>query len=120
VVKLTELSMCGSDAASCQIALTTCYYWVTICKTVRSVLSDRCPTCLSVCLSGCDIAVLWPYGWTDKDETWHRGRLWPRSHCVRWGPSSPKGAQPLSAFQPISTVTNGWMDQYATWYGLRR
>jgi len=30
------------------------------------------PTCLS-CLSVCDIGVLWPNGWTDQDETWHRG-----------------------------------------------
>ena len=34
----------------------------------------------------------WPNGWMDQDETWHGGRprLQPR---VRWGPSSPKGAQ---------------------------
>ena len=54
--------------------------------------------CLSV-LSVCDVAVLWPNGWTDQDETWHAGNLgkprrWP--HCVRWGPSSPppKGHSP--------------------------
>ena len=47
------------------------------------MLSDRCPICLSVC----DVGVLWPNGWTDQDETWHAGRPWPRPHCVRWGPS---------------------------------
>jgi len=26
---------------------------------------------LSVCLSVCDVRVLWPNGWTDQDETWH-------------------------------------------------
>jgi len=25
----------------------------------------------------------------DQDATWYRGRLRPRWHCVRWGPSSP-------------------------------
>ena len=38
---------------------------------------------------------LWPKGWMDKDATWYESRPRPRSHCVRWGPSSspilPKG-----------------------------
>ena len=46
------------------------------CRTiVLSVLS-----CLSVTLTK---------RWMDQDETWHGGRPRPRSHCVRWGPSSP-------------------------------
>jgi len=40
----------------------------------------RCPVCLSAC-------------WMDQDETWHGGRPRPRPHCVRWAPSSFKGAQ---------------------------
>jgi len=55
------------------------------------MLSVRCLSCLSFCLSVCNVRALWPNGWTDQDETWHAG--WPRSwpHCVRWGPSpSPK------------------------------
>jgi len=55
------------------------------------MLSDRC---LSVCpvLSPppvCNVGVLWPNGWTDRDETWQAGRprFWP--YCVKWGPSSP-------------------------------
>ena len=28
-----------------------------------------CPVCLSVCLSVCDVGVLWPNGWADQDET---------------------------------------------------
>jgi len=37
---------------------------------------------LSVC-PVCEIAVLWPSGWLDQDETWraNRPRRWP--HCVR-------------------------------------
>jgi len=44
---------------------------------------------LSVCLSVCDVGVLWPNGWMDQDETWHAGRPQPWPHCVRWGLSSP-------------------------------
>jgi len=78
-------------------------FWATVCKTVRPMLPVRC---LSVCLSVCDVGVFWPNGWMDEDETWHGGRPRPRSHCVRWGPSSflPKGAQPPN-FRPMSIVT---------------
>ena len=34
------------------------------------MLSDRCPV-----LSVCD-DVLWPNGWMDQDQTWHRGMPW--------------------------------------------
>ena len=60
------------------------------------MLSVRClSVCLSV-LSVCDVRALWPNGWTDQDETWHKGRPRPWPHCVRWGPSSPspKGHSP--------------------------
>ena len=33
--------------------------------------------------------LLWPNGWMDQDGTSHGGRPWSRSHCARWGPSSP-------------------------------
>jgi len=68
-----------------------------------------------VCLSVCNVAVLWPNGWMDPDETWHAGRPWLSSHCVRWGPSSssPKGAQP-PIFGRYLLWPNGCMDQYAT------
>jgi len=81
-------------------------FWATVCKTVRPVLSVRC-------LSVCDVGVLWPnYGWMDEDETWHGGRPRPRSHCVRWGPSSllPKGAQP-PIFGPCLLWPNGCPSQ---------
>jgi len=38
---------------------------------------------LSVCLSVCNVGVLWPNGRTDQDETWHAGRPRPWTHCVR-------------------------------------
>jgi len=53
-------------------------FWATVCKTVRPKLSDRCP----VCLSDCDVGVLWPNGWLHQDETCrYRPRPWP--HCVK-------------------------------------
>ena len=33
--------------------------------------------------------LLWPNGWMDQDATWCGDRPRPRTHCVRWGPSSP-------------------------------
>jgi len=52
-----------------------------------------------VCLSVCDVGVLWPNGWTDEDETWRAGRPWPWPHCVRWEPnSSPPKAVSFDTF----------------------
>ena len=80
-------------------------------------LTVVCPV-LSVCLSVCNVGVLWPNGWMDQDETSHAGRprTWP--HCVGWRPSrsSPKGQSPPT-FSPYQLWPNAWMDQDATWYG---
>jgi len=65
-----------------QQLLSSC--WATVCKTVRSTLSDRRPVYLSVC----NVGVLWPNSWMDQDETWDEGRPRPQPHYV-WGPSSP-------------------------------
>ena len=64
---------------------------------------DRCLSCLScpvsVCLSVCNVGVLWPNGSMDEDVTWYGGRPRPRPHCVKWGPSYPsKGAQQRTHF----------------------
>jgi len=47
----------------------------------------------------------------------YRHPPWP--HCVRWGPSSPKGAQQPPIFDPCLLWANGLMDQDAAWYGGR-
>ena len=90
--------------------------WATVCKTVRPMLSVRCPV-----LPVCDVRALWPNGWTDQDETWHPGRPRPWPHCVRWGPSSPspKGARPPPIFGPYLLWPNGLMHQDATRYAGR-
>jgi len=58
-------------------------FWATVCTTVRPMLLDHCPVCLSVC-PVCDIGVLWPNGWMNQDETWHGDRPRPGTHCVKW------------------------------------
>jgi len=95
-------------------------FWATVCKTVRPMLSVRCLSCLSACLSFCDARALRPNGWTDQDETWHAGRprTWP--HCVRWEPISPsqRGTVP-PIFGPYLLRPNDCIDQDVTWYGTR-
>ena len=85
-------------------------FWVTICKTVRPMLSDPCLSVLSVC----NVGVLWPNGWTDQDETWHAGRPQPWPHCVTWGPRSPslkasKGHSPQFAAHICCGQMAGWI-----------
>jgi len=61
--------------------------------------------------------LLWPNGWIDQDPSWYGGRLRPRPHCARWGPSSPPQKEDRAAiFGPYLLWPNGWMDQDATWY----
>jgi len=52
------------------------------------MLSDRCLSVGPVC-PVCNVRALWTNGWMDRAETCHAGRPRPRTHCVRWGPSSP-------------------------------
>jgi len=79
------------------------------------MLSDRCLSCLYVCLSVCDVGVLWPNGLTDQDETWHGGRPQPRRHCVSsphlFDPASPplKGHNPQFLSNIHCGQTTGWM-----------
>jgi len=56
-----------------------CSFLATICKMVRSMLSDRC-------LSVCDVGVLWPNGWMDYDATWYgsRSRSRPPQHIPQF------------------------------------
>jgi len=50
----------------------------------------------------------------DQDATWYVGRPWPRPHCVRRGPSSPrKGALQSPTFRPMSIVAK-WSPVSAT------
>ena len=108
-----------------QLLLTTCYdlyllfYWATVCKTVRPMLSDHCPV-LS-CLSVGDIGVLWPNGWTDKMKVDMQVGLGP-GHIALDGdpaPPPPKGHNTPPVFGPYLLRPNACMDQNSTWYGGR-
>ena len=79
-------------------------FWATVCKTVRPMLSVRCPV-LSVC-PVCDVRALW--------------LKMPGDFVLDGDPARPlqKGAQP-AVFGPCLLWPNGWMDQDATWYGSR-
>ena len=58
---------------------------------------------LSVCL-------LLQNGCMYQNTTWYGGRLQPRRHCVRWGPSSPslKGLNPQFLANVHCGQTAGW------------
>jgi len=64
-----------------------------------------------VCLSVCNVGVLWPNGCMDQDEIWHGGRPQPRPHGVTWGPSFPpqKGHSPQFSAHVCCGQTAGWI-----------
>ena len=83
-------------------------FWATICKTVRPMLSDRCPVCpvyLSVTLVYCWQTV----GWIKMKLGMQVG-LGP-GHIVLDGDPAPlpqRGTPPI--FVPYLLWPNGWMD----------
>jgi len=52
------------------------------------------PLTLPVCLSVCNVSILWPNGCMDQGVTWYGDRRGPRPHCVRRAqlPRAQKGA----------------------------
>jgi len=120
VLEFVEAAMAQPGEGSCSIqmwgrvlALTyfLFHFWATFCKTVRLMLSDRCPVCLSVCLSVChvcpvcNVGVLLSNGWTDQDEIWQVGRPWPLPQCIGWGPGPPLPMGHSPQFSAMSTAT---------------
>jgi len=84
------------------------------------MLSDRCLSVLSVCLSATLVHCGQTVGWIKMKLRTEVG-LGP-GHIVLDGRSSspyPKGAQHPALFGPCLFWPNGWMDQDATWYGGR-
>jgi len=80
----------------------------TVCKTVGCKNGSPYaiePLSQPVC-PVCNDGVLWPNGWMDQGATWHGDRPGRRPQCVRWRPSSPKGAQP-----PIFGPCLLWLDE---------
>jgi len=89
------------------------FFWATVCKIVRHMLSDHCMSCLSVC----DVGALRLNGWMDQDETGYEGMPRP-SHIVLDGDPVPPPKK-RGLFCPCLLWPNGWMDYDATWYGGR-
>jgi len=80
-----------------------------------------CLSCLSVCLSVCNVGVLWPNGLTIKMKLGMQVGL-GHGHIVLDGdraPPLPKGHSPHPIFGPYLLRPNGCMDEDATWRGAR-
>jgi len=70
---------------------------------------------LSIC-PVCNVGVLWPNGWMDQDETWHRGRPQPGHIVLDGDPAPPPPTRhSLPIFGPCLLWPNGWIDQDAIW-----
>ena len=92
-------------------------FWATVCKTVRPMLSDRCPVCLS-CLS-CLSVTLVHCGQTVGQIQMKLGTrvgLGPGHIVLDGEPAPKKGHSPPPTFGPCLLWPNGWMDQDATCY----
>jgi len=96
------------------------FYWATVCKTLRPMLSDRCLSCRVLsCLSACLTVTLVYCGqtveWIKMKLGVHVG-LGPGDIVLNGDPAPlPKGTQP-PIFGPYLLWPNGWNDQNATWY----
>ena len=88
------------------------YYWVTVCKTVCPMPSDRCLSCLSVCLSVLTVTLLYcdqTVGWIKTKLDMQVG-LGP-SHIVLDedpAPPPPKGCSPQFSAHICCGQTTGW------------
>jgi len=104
-------------------------YWATVCKTVRPMLSDRCPVCLSLlsvlslCLSVLSVTLVHygqTVGWI-KMKPGMQVALGPGHTVLDRDPASPpqKGHSLPPIFGPYLLRPNSWMDQDAAWFGGR-
>jgi len=103
--------VCGHNLVSC-VRNFSVHFWVTVCKMVRPMLSDRCLSCLSVMLVYCGQTIEWI-----KMELRMEVGLRP-GHIVLDGDPAPpkKGCKAAPTFWCRLFWPNGWMDQDATWY----
>ena len=91
-------------------------FGATVCKTVRTMLSEHCPVCLSVCLSVTLLYYGQTVGWIKMKlgmevgiGPGHSVRWGPSYHLSKWGHSSPQ-------FSAHVLWPNGSMDHDATRY----
>jgi len=111
----------ASDGQTCKhrkSRISTVYidsFWATVCKTVRPVLLDRCPVCLSVTMVYSGQTV----GWIKMPLVWREASVQETLCWMGTQLPSPKGGQSLPIFSPCPVWPNGWMDQDVTWYAAR-
>ena len=68
------------------------------------MLRDRYPVC-PVCVSVCNVDVLWSNGWIDQDATWYGYRPRPIDTVLDGNPAPHgKGHSSPPAFRPMSIV----------------
>jgi len=82
-------------------------FLATVCKTVRPMLSDRCPVLsCPVCLSLTYVCSGQTVAWIKmKHDMQDASRPLSTPHCVRWGPSSPPKRDTAPNFRSTSVVT---------------
>jgi len=110
----------GVQKVRLQIQEDVINFLATVCKSVRPMLSDRCPVlfcpvpfCLSVTFVHCGQTV-----GRIKMKLGTQLGLGPGHIVLDGRPSCPKGAQPPT-FGPYLLRPNSCVDQDATWYGDR-
>jgi len=88
-------------------------FLATVCKTVRPMHAMGPLSCQLSC-PVCNVGVLWPNGWTDADGT--QVGLGP-GHMVLTGDTAPppSNGHSLPIFCLYLLLSNGCMDQNATW-----
>ena len=96
------------------------HFWATVCKTVCPMLSVRCLSCLSVCLSVTFVHCGQTVG-RIKMKLGMQVGLGP-GHIVLGGDPAPllqKGGTTPQIFGPCLLRPNGWMDEADTWHDGR-
>ena len=93
-------------------------FWATVCKTVRSMLLDRCLSCVSVRLSATLVYCGQTVGWF-KTKLGMEVCLGPGHIVLDGHPAPPKKGHISPHFSAHVLWPNGWMDQDATWNGGR-
>jgi len=96
------------------------FFGAAVCNTVRPMLSHRCLSVLSVCLSVGLFVLSVTLVHSGQTVGWIKMKLGTQvglepGHCVRWEPSSLPQRGTAPNFGKYLLGLNGWMDQDATW-----
>ena len=106
---------------SCQLMLAFSFYWATVCKTVRPMLSVRCLSVCPVCLLSVTFVHCGQTVGRIKTKLGMQVGLGPGRIVLDGDPvPPPKEAQPSAPnFRTISVAAKWCMDQDVNWCGAR-